>query len=93
MQSACRARVAASVDNALTTILIENGLVVAVVAKRERQQPAATQILYRASIGARRWLLSVTSHEHRDAPGTLPEIILLATVPAGWRSRPYPNPR
>jgi hypothetical protein len=54
-----------------------------VVAKRERQQPAVTQILYRTSVGAQRWLLSVTLHEHRDAPGTLPEIILFATVPAG----------
>jgi hypothetical protein len=72
---------AAGVENALVAILQNSGVTVSSMS--DRAKPGTTQRLYSAAIGSRRWLLSVTSHEHADAPATPPEIVLLATVADG----------
>lgn len=84
---ACRVVVeqgaASGVEQALTSILARSGVTVSEVLDRPKPSPEATQRLYRATIGLRHWVLSVTSHDHTDAPGMQPEIILLATVDDG----------
>jgi hypothetical protein len=71
------------VEEAVVSILTKTGVSVSLVGRREKPEKVATQSLYKASIASRHWLLSVTSHAHGDAPGTLPEVILLATVDNG----------
>jgi hypothetical protein len=73
----------ANVESALASILAQSEIRVLETYDHSKPLPPTQQRMYRAAIGPRRWLLSVTSHTHDDAPGMLPEITLLATPDDG----------
>lgn len=74
---------AAGVEAAVLAVLRANG-VTSILAGRQEQDGRA-QALYRASLGARYWLLSINARPHPEAPGAPPTIILLAS-PASAQS-------
>jgi hypothetical protein len=66
----------------LTSLLKKNDVKLSTVSDKADAARGATQLLYRATLGQRRWLLSVTSEKHQDAPNLAPQITMLATVPS-----------
>ena len=71
-------------DPAATQQLLLNrlqglGVLVSRLETKAKPDGSSTQSLFEATLGSRRWLLSLTAKPHSDAPNLQPELGLLAT--------------
>lgn len=80
----CHVIAMASDPSVAGEILLANlrraGAAVTPVLERAKPDGSSLQQMYRASLGSKRWLLSITAKPHSDAPNIAPELTLMATV-------------
>jgi hypothetical protein len=71
---------APTVKRMLLALLGKLGVSVSQVLVKSKPDGSSTQDLFDATLGARRWIISITSKPHSDAPNLAPELHLLATA-------------
>jgi len=71
---------APTAENMLLTILGKLGVSVSQILSRSKPDGSSKQDVFEATLGPRRWKISITSKPHSDAPNLAPELSLLATA-------------